>query len=72
VFVTAREQYARNIRESSNYMARPARLTTPTDEREPAVILYCGGHIKAVMPVADALRLANQIADAVEAHDNRG
>lgn len=69
MFVSTKDNFERNIEEAASYKAAPALLTTATGERVPAVMLKSTRYIKAVMPVSEALRLANQIADAVEAHD---
>jgi hypothetical protein len=69
MFTSSPEHYNRNISESANYQAAAAVLTTPTGDRQPAVVLRNGAYIKAVMPIGDALRLANNIADALDAHN---
>lgn len=60
--------YKRNVTAAANYTAQPARLTENGNLDHPAVIIRNGNSIAAVMPIPDALRLANLIADAVEAH----
>lgn len=71
VFISKPAQHKRNIKEAARYRAAPAQLTVSEDEQIPGVIIRSGPFIKAVMPISDALRLANQIADAVDAHDQR-
>lgn len=64
-FVSKPHNYATNIMEGSTIAALPAWLTAP-DGREPGIIIRAGYQIRAVIPTADALRLANEIVDAVE------
>lgn len=71
VFISKRAQHTRNIKEAARYQAAPAQLTVSEGEQIPGVIIRSGPFIKAVTPISDALRLANQIADAVDAHDRR-
>lgn len=61
------KNYQLNIAQAVSFNARPAALNTPTGERTPGVVLRSYGRVHAVLPVADALRVANEMADAVEA-----
>lgn len=58
--------YPDNIQEGKDIGASAAFLSSPQGP-EPGVVIRAGFRIKAVIPAADALRLANEIADAVEA-----
>ncbi|MDI3211697.1 hypothetical protein [Arthrobacter sp. AL12] len=69
MFTSQPDHHRRNIVQAFSYRARPAILSTPTGEQEPAVILRSGERIHGILPIAQALKLADQIADAVEAHD---
>ena len=68
MFTSPAEHYARNIRDAQDFNASPAWIGAPDGPREPGVVLRSGKGIRAVMPIPDALRLANQIADAIAAH----
>ena len=63
------ENYQLNIKTAEGFRARPAVLTSPTGEQEPAVVLHSPGRVHGVLPIADALRISNEIADAVEASE---
>ena len=71
MFTAKSAHYKRNIRQGQTYKARPAILTTPDGEAEPAVVIHYSGAVNGVLPIPAALKLANQIADAVEAHDHK-
>jgi hypothetical protein len=66
VFLSSPEYYASNINQARITNAAAATLTAPGGERQPAVVLYKKGKIYGVLPAAEALRLANEIADAIE------
>lgn len=68
MFTSTPEKYAKNVRDSAKVKARPAYLTTPDGQQEHGVIIMSGSFIKAVMPLKDAIRLSNQIADAADEH----
>jgi hypothetical protein len=65
-FISKPENYSGNLREGADMSAGPAYLTGPRG-REPGVILREGKRILGIVPAAQAIRLANEIADAVEA-----
>lgn len=67
MFIAKSEKYAANTKQAANLTAVPAIQNTP-DGRQPAILLRSPGMIHGVLPVADALRVANQIADALAAH----
>lgn len=71
MFVTSADRYQFNVTEAQQYFARPAKLTRLPGIREDAVMIKNGERIKAVLPIAEALRLANEIADAIAAHNQK-
>lgn len=60
-----------NTKQAANYTARPAVLEAPNGQYETGVVLHSMGHIQGVLPVAEALRLANEIADALAEHHGK-
>ena len=68
MFTSKAEHYRKNVRQGGDTNARPATLTTYSGVERPAVVLFCRGTVYGVLPLDDALRLANQIADAIAAH----
>lgn len=54
-----------------NLDVKPALLTGPDGEREPAVVLHAQGKVYAVLPAAVALRIATSIADSLAAHHGK-
>lgn len=70
MFISREEQFHRNTVEAMHYSARPAKLTN-NGQHEPGVVVRSGNFIKVVLPVTEALRLANEIADAVAAHKQK-
>lgn len=67
-FVSRPHTYGMNVEDGRQVSAGPALLTSPSGQ-EPGVIIRRGSRIAYVIPAEDAIRLANDIADAVEAHD---
>lgn len=67
-FVSRPHTYGMNVADGKHVSAGPATLTSPTGP-EPGIIIRRGSQIHFVIPAEDAIRLANEIADAVEAHD---
>lgn len=68
MFTTAPQHYTRNLEDAANFNASPASIGKPGGSHEPGVVIKNGRFIKAVMPISEALRLANEIADATDAH----
>lgn len=68
MFASRPDRHEFNIRQAASYGAKTGLLLTPDGGQEPAVVLRSGGVIQAVLPAADALRLANEIADALSIH----
>lgn len=69
MFISKPEQHRFNIAQAHSLKARPAVLTAAIGgDQEPAVIIRSKDGIHGVIPVAQALRLANEIADAADAH----
>ncbi|MEV4987669.1 hypothetical protein [Pseudarthrobacter sp. LMD1-1-1.1] len=68
MFASLPERYETNVRRAASFRAKPAVLLTPDGGKEPAVMIRQASIIQGVLPVPEALRLANQIADALAAH----
>lgn len=66
MFLSSPEYCASNIKQARITNAGAAAATAPDGERQPAVVLYKRGKIYAVLPAAEALRLAHEIADAIQ------
>lgn len=71
MFTSPAQHHDRNLRDAADFTAAPARIGTERGAPVPGVVLRSGKGIRAVMPIPDALRLANQIADAIAAHKAR-
>lgn len=65
-FISKPDSYAVNVQDGIDINAFAALLTAP-EGREPAVVVRSGSRIRFIIPAIDAIRLANEIADAVEA-----
>lgn len=70
MFSSAAVHYDRNIKDAPTIHAKPATLNPADGMQEPAVVIFKTRQIQHVLPLAEALRLANQIADAIAAHKN--
>jgi len=68
MFKSGAEHYDRNLTQSGTCVARPATINKPSGEQTPGVVLFTTRQVRAVLPIAEALRLANEIADAIAAH----
>lgn len=66
MFTTSPEFYSRNLKDAAAFNASAARIGGPAGTSEPGVVLKHSRAIRAVMPVSEALRLANEIADAIK------
>jgi hypothetical protein len=71
MFTSRSPYYDRNIEDGKRLTIRQALITDPDGNHINAVALFNGLHMKFCIPANDAIRLANDIADAVEAHENR-
>ncbi|KQQ66104.1 hypothetical protein [Microbacterium sp. Leaf320] len=67
-FYAKSDRYTQNVAEGSRTMATPALLNTPYGTAEPGVAVYVDQNVRFVIPLGDALRIANQIADIASAH----
>ncbi|WP_341392605.1 hypothetical protein [Arthrobacter sp. G119Y2] len=67
-FISKPEQYGLNRRNARHTKAGVAYIAGP-DRNEPAVCIFRGNFVLSLLPVADALRLSNQIVDAAEKHE---
>lgn len=69
LFTSRPDMYPANTSHAAKLRAEPAALTNPeTGNREPAIGLFEDTRPRYIMPLAEALRLANEIADATETH----
>lgn len=64
-FVSKADNYAINVNDGAGIKAFPALLTGPNGF-ESAVVFRSGSRIRFVIPSAEAIRIANEIADSVE------
>lgn len=62
------QHYEFNVKQAESYHAWPTTIATTDRSYVPGVVLYALGRIRAVMPTAEALKLANSIADAIDEH----
>ncbi|MDQ0117454.1 hypothetical protein J2T22_000624 [Pseudarthrobacter defluvii] len=67
MFTSPSQFHTRNNKDAALFNAYPAKLMQPAGGKEPGVVLMKGKAIRAVMPVSEALRLANEIADSIAA-----
>ncbi|UZX04019.1 hypothetical protein F8G81_16475 [Arthrobacter sp. CDRTa11] len=65
IFISRPHTYNMNVEDGRLASAGPAKLTSPTGV-EPGVIIRRGSQINLVIPEHDAIRLANEIADALD------
>lgn len=68
MFISKPEQHRMNMMQAERFRANPALLTAPDGSQEPGVVIRSAGKIQGVIPIAAALRLANQLADSVDVH----
>jgi len=68
MFISKPEHFHLNMKQAATYNAQPALMAVADGAREPAVVLFSTSQIRGVLPVSEALRLAHEIADAVDAH----
>ena len=64
-FISRPEHYKRNISAGRSTHAYPATLSGPTGT-EPGVVIFSSGLLRMVLAATDALRLADNIVDAIE------
>lgn len=67
-FISKPERHGMNHRNARHTRARTAYIDGPGGQ-EPAVGIFRGNFLLTLLPVADALRLSNQIVDAAENHE---
>ncbi|MDV8148542.1 hypothetical protein [Arthrobacter sp. B10-11] len=65
MFTAKSERYAGNVKQAASLTARPAVQFTPEEVEQPAIVLRSSGQIHGVLPLAEALRLANELADLI-------
>jgi hypothetical protein len=69
MFQSRPEHYDTNMRQAPSVHATLATLTPPNGAQVPAVAIFKSKQVACVLPIADALRLANEIADSISAHN---
>lgn len=68
VTFTAYEQHwERNLRDSQSAHAKVCAREAPGDDQSYGVAVFASGYPRIILEPADALRLANQLADALTA-----
>ncbi len=72
IFTSTSDHYEDNISRSNKIGAHPAWSWDTTSTRHPAVVLLRGTPVPLVLTPEDALRLANEIADALANHPQDG
>ena len=65
MFTSSSQYYEKNVKEAATAQAGKARLHTPTGEQIPGVVIWSGKAVRIVLPIPEALRLANEIADVL-------
>lgn len=68
MFISQPRHYEFNAKQAASYTAAPAVLIAGDGTQEPGVVLHSLHTIQGVLPAAEALRLANEIADALASH----
>lgn len=71
MFTSGPEYYDHNVKTAQALKAGKARLEAPDGSYHQGVVIWSGSGVRSVMPTAEALRLANQIADAIAAHKKK-
>lgn len=68
MFVSKPEYYWSNLDDAQNAHAKQAILTAADGSTEPAVAIFNDRRLKFILPAHEALRLANQIANTLQAN----
>jgi hypothetical protein len=68
MFISAPENFERNVKHAGRFRAGKARIDAPDGTFHQGIVIWSGKAIRAVMPTTEALRLANEIADAIGSH----
>ncbi|MGN5733139.1 hypothetical protein [Arthrobacter psychrochitiniphilus] len=68
IFTTRPELHADNVNRAALIRAAPGRLAKPDGSTEPAVIIFSGRGLQYALNQAQAYRLADSIANALESH----
>lgn len=68
MFTSSPGHYERNIKDAASAKAGKARIDAPDGNHLQGVVVWSGKAVRLVMPTAEALRLANEIADSIAAH----
>lgn len=67
-FTTRPDFYAENVDRAAKLRAAAGFISKPDGTTEPAVIIFCGHTFRFALDEAQAYRVANSIADALETH----
>lgn len=65
-FITQARHYSANHEEASKLRAIPAKITQPGGNQVPGVVILSSWRVKLAMTEAQALGLANAVADAID------
>lgn len=68
MFTSPARFYLKNIDLAQHTHATPGLQKTPDDREEPTVIVFTRDAFRCILPLDDALRVATQIADAIQYH----
>lgn len=71
IFTSHSDRYAQNITDGHTLEARAAWLSPPSGGREPGIAIMTNNAPRTVVPISDALKLAHQLADIIDAHNNQ-
>lgn len=69
MFQSRPEHYDKNLMQAPSVHAALATLTSPDGAQIPAVAIFKSKQVACVLPLADGLRLANELADSIAAHN---
>jgi hypothetical protein len=72
MFRSDSNRYQGNLLQAAGTTAHPAELQDPAGPKVPAVVIRDTRYILGILPIAEALRVAHEIADAVAAHKAGG
>lgn len=72
LFMSKAERFTDDVRAAASLKANPVWLATPDRDRVAGVGIFVGTAPRFMIPLEDALRIAHEIADAVQTHkENR-
>lgn len=62
-FYSRADFYEKNIRDASTAKTQNARIEAPDGSHEPAIAVFASDHLRLILPLGDAIRIASEIAD---------